>query len=109
MRVGVSSERTQHQLFTTGIHISARHVRILPRQRRANSGYRNLISGQPLRIDPDVDGAIQPTYHAHFADAAHALELYANGFVGEFGQLAQSSDQPESEIVTTGVLSLSNF
>ena len=77
-RLSKSPERAQNQFALAGLDVAARHIGILPDQSIANGGDGNLVGGQPFRVDPDIDRALQSADHVHLADALGALQLRAN-------------------------------
>ena len=88
-RVGDAPERAQRRLAHARGDVAAGHVGVLADQRVAHRGDRELIGGEPVRLDPHVDRAVEPADQAHLADAVRALELHLDDLVGELGQLAQ--------------------
>ena len=72
-------------------HVAARRIRVLPDDCVANSGDGYLVSGQTIRVNPDVDGAAQSTDDAHFADSGRAFNLNLYNFVRKFRQLAHGA------------------
>ncbi len=59
------------------------------RDRVAHGGDRQLVGGQAVGVDPDVDRALEAADDLHLADAGGALELHLDDLVGDLGQLAQ--------------------
>ena len=52
---------------------------------------RNLVRGESVCVNPDVDCALDAADDVNLADSADALKLRARDLVCEFGQLAQTS------------------
>ena len=69
--------------------VAAGHVGVLADERVAHRGDRELVGGEPVGVDPDVDRALEPADQPHLADAVGALELHLDDLVGHLGQLAQ--------------------
>ncbi len=90
-RVGKTPERSQNQFTPPRLDVSARHVCVLSLQSVAHRGDGKFVSCQPLRIDPDIDRALQTTNDVDLADTFGTLELRTNDFVAVFGQLAKRS------------------
>ena len=68
-------------------HVAARHIGVLPDDCVADVGDRNLVSRQPVRIHPNVDGAVQPAdWILIFADTRRTLELRLHDLVGQLGE-----------------------
>ena len=87
-RVGVAAQRAQDEFAPAGFDIAAGHVRVLALQSIAYRRNRNLVSRQPLGVDPDIDRAIQTAHDGDFANAARALELHSDDLVRVLSQLA---------------------
>jgi hypothetical protein len=77
--------------------ISAGDIGVLANDCLADVGDGDLIGGQFLRIDPDVDGALDSADDADLADAFGALDLGFDDSVGDFGQLALGAIAGEGE------------
>ena len=69
--------------------VAAGQVGVLPRQRVAHGGDRQLVGGQPVGVHPHVDRALEAADDLDLADAAGALEERLDDLVGDLGQLAQ--------------------
>ena len=69
--------------------VAARQVRVLARDRVAHGADGELVGGEPVGVDPHVDGAQQAADHPHLADAGGALHLHLDDLVRQLGQLAQ--------------------
>src|SRR5262249_31902254 len=98
-----TAHRPERRLVEPGGDVAPRQVGVLAHDGIAHVDDRDLIGGQPVRIDPDVDGPQQAADDPHLADAGRALQHRAHGLVGELGQLAERALAP------TGAWSLSNF
>ena len=81
-RIGKSSERAKRQLFFSGGYVSTGHVGVLTFERLPDLRDRDLVSGEPFGVDPNVDRAIETADDAHFTDAADSLELRTRDLVG---------------------------
>src|SRR2546425_985824 len=90
-RVGKTPERPHNQFTPLRLDVSARNVCVLSLQSVAHRGDGKFVSCQPLRIDPDIDRALQTTNDVDLADTFGTLELRTNDFVAVFGQLANRS------------------
>ena len=69
--------------------VAAGHVGVLARERVAHRRDRQLIRGQAVGVDPDVDGALEAADDLDLADAGGPLEERLDDLVGDLGQLAQ--------------------
>ena len=88
-RIDDAAHRAQRLLARRAGDVAAGQVGVLPRQRVAHGGDRQLIGGQPVGVDPDVDGALEAADDLDLADAGRALEKRLDDLVGDLGQLAQ--------------------
>ncbi len=89
--------------------VAAGHVGVLPHDGVAHGGDRNLVGGQPVGIDPDVDRALEPADDSTSPTPADALELHLDDLVGDLGQLAQRAVAGERRWSGPARSSLSNF
>ena len=87
-RIRDAAHRAQVLLAQAGRDVAAGDVRVLPVHGVADSGDRNLVGREAIRIDPDVDGAFQPAHDVHLADADGALDLHLHDLVRQLRQLA---------------------
>ena len=87
-RVRVAAQRAEDEFAPAGFDIAAGHVRILALQSIAHRRNRNLVSRQPLSVDPDIDRAIETAHDIDCANATRSLELYFDDLVGVLSQLA---------------------
>src|SRR5439155_11736385 len=87
-RVGVAAQRAQDEFAPAGFDIAAGHVRVLALQSIAYRRNRNLVTRQPLGVDPDINRAIETAHDIDCANATGALELYFDDLVGVLSQLA---------------------
>ena len=71
--------------------VAAGEIGVLPDDGVADGGDRDLVGGQPVGLDPDVDGALQAADQLHLADAQRPLEVDLHRLVGELRQLAQAA------------------
>ena len=84
-RIGVASEGAQNQFALSRLDISARNICVLTLQSVAHLSNRNLVSGQPFGVDPNIDRAIETAHNVDFANSAGAFDLNPNNFVRIFG------------------------
>ena len=87
--VGDAPERAERGLAQARGDVAAGHVGVLADERVAHRRDRQLVGGEPVRLDPDIDRAVEAADQPHLADAVGALELDLDDLVGELGQLAQ--------------------
>ncbi len=69
LRMRDASHGAQHLFLRAAGDIAAGDIGILTLDRVAHCGDRNLIGGQTVGVDPDIDGAFKTADDAHFADA----------------------------------------
>src|SRR5262249_57681364 len=55
-------------------HVATGCVGVLSNDCGSNFGDRNLVSGKTIGINPDVDGATQPSDYRYLTDAGGALK-----------------------------------
>ena len=77
----------QGLFLTGGSHIASRHVRVLPHNRVTDLRDGDFVGRQSVRMDPDMDGTLQPAPDLHFADALGSLQLKFHHLVSQFGEL----------------------
>ena len=68
-RLGDAAHRAQRLLADLAGDVAAGHVGVLADERVAHRGDRELVGGQPVGVDPDVDGALEPADDLDLADA----------------------------------------
>ena len=88
-RVGDPSHGAQHLLARAARHIAAGDISILPLDGVSHRSDGNLVSGQSVRVYPNVDGAFQAADEANLSHADGTLELHLDDLVGDLRQLAQ--------------------
>ena len=87
-RVGNAAQRAERLLAHRRGDESARHVRVLALDRVAHFSDGNLIRGQPVGIDPHVDGAQQFAHDFHLGHACAAFDLHLHELVGDLAEFA---------------------
>ena len=63
------SHGAQHLFARAAGDVAAGYIGVLPLDGVANRGDGNLIGGETVRVDPDVDGAFQAADEANLAHA----------------------------------------
>ena len=89
-RVVDASHRAQHQLAVGGADVAARRVAVLTHQGLAHLGDGQVVGGESIGVEPDVDGAFAAAVDADLADAVLPFETPLDALVGELRELAQA-------------------
>ena len=88
-RVGQAPDRAERRLQGAPGHVASGGVGILPDDRVAHVGDGDSEGGQPVRLDPHVDRALQSADDLHLAHARRPLEADLHHLVRQLGQLAE--------------------
>ena len=87
--VGQAADRPERRLPGAPGHVAPGGVGVLPDDRVAHVRDRDPEGGQPVRLDPHVDRALQPADDPHLAHARRPLEADLHHLVRQLGQLAE--------------------
>ena len=87
LRIGDAAGGAQHLLARTGGDVAARRVLILALERMLDFADRQLVRGEPVRIDPDVDGPLETAGDRDLAHAGGAFDPRLDDLVRDLGQL----------------------
>ncbi len=69
--------------------VAAGDVGVLAPDGVAHGGDRNLIGGEAIGVDPDIDCPVQVADQPNLANTRRTFQLNFDYFIGEFSQLAQ--------------------
>ena len=86
--LGETAHRPQRLFTQVGRDIATGDVSVLLLQRGSDFGDGELVGGEAIGFDPDIDGARQPADDLHFAHAGGSLERYLHDLVCQLGELA---------------------
>src|SRR5262249_8146240 len=89
-RIDHAAHGADRLLLPPGGDVAPGKVRVLPDDGVADGGDRNLVGGEAIGLDPDVDGPQEPADQPYLADPERALEVDLHRLVGDLGQLAKA-------------------
>ena len=95
--IGDAADGAERLLALRRGDVAAGAVRVLAHDGVAHGGDRDLVRGEFVVINPDVDGAVEAAVDLDFADAERTFEMNFYNFVGEFREFAQRARAGERD------------